>query len=175
MAEGTLTRELVDQLTESGVEWDKLDEVFDTVLLGLGEADESKRRSFPISSGRSKLMESLLQRFPREEPAIRKFFRILKSLRGATTYVAMLKLLPKTLAEVLVSSGLLLWMVPAFRYYQRSLSDVLNELTDNADLKAVLAYSYGDYGEPRHVHVHVHVCTCKMYHVHYVDNTVESP
>ena len=31
-------------------------------------------------------------------------------------------------------------------YYTRSLSDVLDELTDDQELKAVLAYSYGDYG-----------------------------
>ena len=129
LAEGTLTRELVDQLTESGVEWDRLEEVYDTVILGLDEEDPSKRRSFPISSGRSKQMKSFIEKFPSEEAGIRKFFDILKVLRPTTTYLGMLKLLPQSLARFLVSSGLIQRLVPALKYYQRSITDVLNELT----------------------------------------------
>ena len=36
---------------------------------------------------------------------------------------------------------------PSLKYFERSLSQVLNELTDNKELKAILAYSYGDYGK----------------------------
>ena len=61
----------------------------------------------------------------------------------------MLKLLPQAVSHCLISSGLMSWLCPAFSYYSRSLSDVLNELTQNKELRAVLAYSYGDYGKQR--------------------------
>ena len=147
MAEGTLTRVLLDQLTESGTEWDKLEDVYDTVVIGLGEDDASRRKTFPIHSGRNKLMESLLERFPGEEKAIRKFFSILKQVRSSSVGVSMLKLLPLSVSQCLVSTGLFLRMFPVLAYFRRSLTDMLNELTDNKELKAVLAYSYGDYGE----------------------------
>ena len=147
MAEGTLTRVLLDELTESGTEWIKLEEVYDTVVIGFAEEDPAKQRTYPIHAGRTKLIESLIEKFPDEEKVIRRFFDILKKLRSSTTGLSLLKLLPKSVSHCFISSGLFLWMFPMARYYQRSVSDVLNELTDNKDLKAVLAYSYGDYGE----------------------------
>lgn len=147
MAEDSVTRVLVDQLTESGLEWQRLEEKYDTVILGLGEADETKRKRYSISSGRTQLIDSLVEKFPDEEKVIRKFFGILKQLRGSTTAMSLLKLLPLSVSRLLVSSGVILWLCPALSYYQRSLSDVLNELTDNKELKAVLAYSYGNYGK----------------------------
>lgn len=147
MAEGTLTRVLLDELTESGTEWVKLEEVYDTVVIGLGEEDPAKWRTFPIHAGRTKLIESLIERFPSEEKVIRKFFDILKLLRSSTTGLSMLKLLPMSISRCLISSGLFVRLFPAVKYYQRSVTDVLNELTSNKELKAVLAYSYGDYGE----------------------------
>lgn len=147
MAEGTFSRTFLDQLTESGMEWEKLEEAYDTVVIGCGAEDPSKKWSFPIHSGRSKLMQSLVEQFPSEEKAIEKFFSILKSLRGTTTSMALLKLLPRLISWFLISSGLFLKLCPVFRYYQRSLTDVLNELTDNKELKAVLSYSYGNYGK----------------------------
>ena len=33
-----------------------------------------------------------------------------------------------------------------FKYADRTVEEVLDELTDNDDLKAVLAYGFGDYG-----------------------------
>ena len=101
----------------------------------------------PIPSGRKELMESLIKRFPGEEKMIHKYFDILKQLRRSTTVLASLKLLPQRLARFFISSGVFMWMFPVFQYYQKSLKVVLDELTDNKELKAVLAYSYGDYGK----------------------------
>ena len=147
MQEGTVSRVLVDQLSESGIEWDKLESVYDTVILGIGQDDPSKRKSFPIPSGRGKLMESLLQTFPNEEKGIRTFFDLLKRLRKSTMIMALLKILPKWFAHLIISSGLAKRLHPDLKYYQRSLTDVLNEIIGDKELKAVLAYSFGDYGE----------------------------
>ena len=74
------------------------------------------------------------------------YFDLLKKVRKAIQFLGLLKLLPLWFANLVISSGFLRWMVPVVEYYTRSLSDVLDELTDNQELKAVLAYSYGDYG-----------------------------
>lgn len=147
MAEGTLQRTLLDQITESGTEWVKLEEVYDDVIIG-ESGDPEKRKTYPIPSGRGKLMESLIQNFPGEEKAIRKYFDILKHIRKSMTFVVLLKVLPLWLVRLFISSSLLQRLVPALTYFRRSLSEVLDSLTDNKELKAVLAYSFGDYGEP---------------------------
>ena len=147
MKEGCISRVLIDQLTESGLEWKQLEDVYDTVILGFGEENGDKKRSFPIHSGRKEVVESLKKCFPDEEKAIDKYFDILKQVKSMEVGMAMLKLLPLSISCCLVSSGLILKLFPTLRYFQRSLTDILNEVTDNKELKAVLAYSYGDYGE----------------------------
>ena len=158
MHEGKFSRVLVDQLTESGIEWSRLDDVYDTIILRMNEAEmksvsnglDRKRKTqkkFSIQTGRKELMASLKKDFPSEEKAIMKYFSILKNIRGSHLGMGLLKLLPQRLSCFLVSSGLFTWLFPVFNYYRRSLSDVLNELTDNKDLKAVLGYSFGDYGK----------------------------
>lgn len=146
MMEGTLQRTLLDQITESGTEWVKLEDVYDDVIIG-GSEDPEKRKTFPIPSGRGKLMESLIRSFPEEEKGIRKYFDILKQIRKSMLYIVLLKVLPMWLVRLLISSSLLQRFVPYLGYFRRSLSDVLNELVKDQELKAVLAYSFGDYGE----------------------------
>ena len=168
MEEGSISRVLVNQLAESDIEWQQMDEIYDMVILGMGEDDPSKRRSYPMHSGYTKLIQSLVERFPSEEKAIYKYFDIVKQLDQANTGLAMLKLLPRFLSNLLISSGLFLWIFPAFQYFKKSLSEVLNELTENKELKAVLAYSYGDYGKLKDI-----ICFCLRRSISfYVSNKV---
>ncbi len=146
MAEGSFSRLFLDQISNCGVEWVKMEDVYDSVVIGLGE-DPSKSKTFPIPSGRGKLREMLLENFPSEEKAIDKFFDLMKRLKRSGKYLTMLKFLPPWFSRLLIGSGLLQWLVPELQYYRRTLSEVLGELTSNQELKAVLAYSFGDYGK----------------------------
>jgi all-trans-retinol 13,14-reductase len=58
----------------------------------------------------------------------------------------LLKMMPKMLCQFLISTGIIHWMTDFFKYSQRTLADVMEELTDNKDLRAVLSYCFGDYG-----------------------------
>ena len=58
-----------------------------------------------------------------------------------------LKFMPRWIARILVKTGLIHLMTRYFYYSRKSVDQVLNEMTDNKDLKAVLAYSFGDYGK----------------------------
>lgn len=57
------------------------------------------------------------------------------------------KTLPIWLAQLLVKTGLMNLFTDFFKYSKKSVKDVVDELIDDEDLKAVLAYNFGDYGE----------------------------
>lgn len=64
--------------------------------------------------------------------------------------LALLKLLPAPVSKFLVSTGLIRRLSSFFQMAPRSLTEVVNELTDNKDLRAVFAYIFGTYGtDPR--------------------------
>lgn len=159
MEKGTFQRTLLDQLTESGTEWVKLEDVYDNVVIGGGEdsGSDGKRKTYEIPSGRGKLMASLIEKFPSEEKAIKKYFSITKEIGRSMMYIFLLKVLPLWLARLFVSSSVLQKLVPSLSYFQKSLSEVLDELTDNVELKAVLAYSFGDYGQ--------YMCSLAWFHL----------
>lgn len=145
MAPGMFSRMLFDELSDGAIEWVPLEEVYDTVVIGGGATSDSQQR-YPITSGKGKLMASLLERFPGEEKAIREFFDLLRRLRAVEEVMAALKLLPLWFSRLLIRSGLLHWFFPLLRYCERPLQEVLDGLTSNRELKAVLSYSFGDYG-----------------------------
>lgn len=163
MAEGRVTRVLIDQLSESGIEWVGLDSVYDTVVLGMGQ-EASERKTYPKVSGRGALMESLLKCFPKEEKGIRKFFDLLKRMRKIMPVIALMKILPKWFAGFIISSGLAKTLNPDLKYCLQSLTDVLNEIVEDQELKAVLAYSFGDYGEKDVCCLHTHTHTSPHTH-----------
>lgn len=60
--------------------------------------------------------------------------------------MGMLKLLPLPLARLLCHSGLLPWLSPFCRMASRSLKDVVDSLTANAELRAIFSYIFPTYG-----------------------------
>lgn len=145
MAPGMFSRMLFDELSDGAIEWVPLEEVYDTVVIDEGGGANDLQR-YPISSGKGKLMASLLERFPAEEKAIREFFDLLHRLRAMDGVLGALKLLPLWFCRLLIHSGLLHYFVPLIRYCEKPLQEVLDGLTSNQELKAVLSYNFGDYG-----------------------------
>lgn len=63
------------------------------------------------------------------------------------TGCVVLKVIPKWLAKLLVSTGLINIIFKAYgKFGKLSLKDVLDSVTDDEELKATLAYIFGDYG-----------------------------
>lgn len=60
--------------------------------------------------------------------------------------IGVLKLLPLPLARLLCRSGLLPWLSPFCRMASHSLKDVVDGLTANAELRAILSYIFPTYG-----------------------------
>ncbi|XP_032059885.1 all-trans-retinol 13,14-reductase [Aythya fuligula] len=142
MYEGSLTRFIVDQLTEGQLEWVPMPAAYDAVVLG----EPRRSRAHRVLTGEKEYFNSLRERFPGETAAINKFEQLTKSVIRGMKAVGILKLLPLPLARLLCRSGLLPWLSPFCRMASRSLKDVVDGLTANAELRAILSYIFPTYG-----------------------------
>ncbi|XP_062452870.1 all-trans-retinol 13,14-reductase [Rhea pennata] len=142
MAEGSALRFLVDQLTEGQLEWAPLPGAFDAVVLG----EPGAGRTYRLHAGERRYFDALKRQFPREAAAVDAFERLLKSAGRDVPLLAVLKMLPPLLARLLCRSGLLRRLSPFCRLASRSLREVVEGLTADGELRAVLSYLYPTYG-----------------------------
>ena len=75
MSENTVTRFLIDQLTEGQLTWSSLDPQHDEVIIG---TDPQNSKRYPIMSGLKMYRNALVDKFPEEKDAIDNFMTILK-------------------------------------------------------------------------------------------------
>ncbi|XP_040394317.1 all-trans-retinol 13,14-reductase isoform X2 [Cygnus olor] len=144
MHERCMMRFIVDQLTEGQLEWVPMPAAYDAVVLG----EPKRSRAHHVLTGRKEYFDGLRERFPRETAAIDEFEQLTQSISGGMKAVGMLKLLPLPLARLLCHSGLLPWLSPFCRMASRSLKDVVDSLTANAELRAIFSYIFPTYGVP---------------------------
>ncbi|CAB1452055.1 unnamed protein product [Pleuronectes platessa] len=166
--ENSLLRITMDQITEGQLQFTRLGEQFDTLILG----QEEQRREYHIHSGKTEMAESLKKQFPGEEKAIDEFMRLMKTGVGdgaltdagaelptlpellvtsdlasqRTPLIAILKMIPYWLVNFLVKNGLLHRISQVFSLATTSHSEMMSRLTQNKDLQALSAYLF--YGVP---------------------------
>ncbi|CAG5128421.1 unnamed protein product, partial [Candidula unifasciata] len=160
LEEGSVPRVLLDQLTCGQLRWAKLDDVFDTVAVG----EPSKARLFPMRAG--KYFQNLINLFPEEKEAILAYERLIKDAGNSYIGIIAFKVLPARMASFLINSGLYRLVFKCYRkgYASTSLQQVLDELTDNKQLKLVLSYICGDYGVlPKDAPFFMHALLVKHY------------
>ena len=141
----TVTRVLLDQVTDGQLEWEPLEEVFDWVSIGYGE----ENRMYPVwcSGKNDKWKNDLKDRFPNEHEAIDKFFNALKLEKGTALIRILLKTLPLWLSKVLIHSGLINFMTNLWKGPLAMTSkEFVESLTSNKDLQTIMCYNWGDYG-----------------------------
>ncbi|PIK39335.1 hypothetical protein BSL78_23841 [Apostichopus japonicus] len=145
LGEGTLTRVLIDQLTDGQLVWEKVDEIYDIVAIG----EAGKKKYYEMKCGpRQVFRDNLVRQFPDDVKAIDKFMALLKKGKGQFSRSIILKVLPKWLSQVLVSTGIIHLITRQFVEAKKSLDEVLEDLTDNKDLRTVFSYCFGDFGTP---------------------------
>ncbi|NXK46925.1 RETST reductase, partial [Chauna torquata] len=142
MQEGSLARFIVDQLTEGQLDWAPMPAVYDAVVLG----EPGRSKAYRICSGRKGYSDGLKEQFPGEVVAVEKFEQLVKSVSKGIVALGILKMLPLPLARLLCRSGLLPRLSPFCRMASRSLKDVVDGLTANAELRAVFSYIFPTYG-----------------------------
>ena len=133
---GSMLRALFDEVTDGALEWASMGEVYDTVVIG------SERWDYV--AGRDTWRERMLEYFPDEKGAIDSYLDRVREATGSSQGFFAEKAVP---APVALLAGP--WMRRRFlRNSDRTVGEVLDELTDNPTLKAVLCAQLGDYGLP---------------------------
>lgn len=134
--EGSMLRRLFDEIGDGSLRWAPMGDVYDTVVIG--------GRRWEYVTGRDAWRERMHSYFPDDTTAIDRYLELVReAIGGARSYFAE-KALPGAAA---VAAGW--WMRRAFlRYSDRTLGEVLDGLTGNPTLKAVLAAQFGDHGLP---------------------------
>lgn len=82
--ENSLLRVALDQITEGQLQFARLDEHFDTVVIGQGEG----RREYRLISGKTEMHECLQKQFPKDTEAVDEFMRLMKVLSACEGYVS---------------------------------------------------------------------------------------
>ena len=134
--EGSMLRRLFDEITDGSLEWEPMGEVYDTVIIG--------DQRWQYVARRNAWRERMISYFPDQATAIDRWLDLIReAIGGARTFFAE-KALPGPASFVAGP-----WMRRAFlRHSDRTLGEVLDEITDDQTLKAVLAAQFGDHGLP---------------------------
>jgi len=145
MGHQTLNKTLLDQICEGQVEWAPLDDDFDVVHIGYG----ADARTYPVATGTQAWKSLLKKQFPDETTAVDKYFDLLTASSKTSTIHGVMKMVPLWLVKIVLMSGILKYVTNIFRAeYTISTLELVESLTSNKDLQAVLMYCWGDYGTP---------------------------
>ncbi|XP_008328829.1 putative all-trans-retinol 13,14-reductase [Cynoglossus semilaevis] len=140
--ENSLLRITLDQISDGQLQFARLGQHFDTVVLGQPE----QRREYYIHAGKTEMAASLKKQFPGEEKSIDELMRLMKLVATRTPLISILKMIPYWLVDLLVRTGLLDCISPVFRLATTSHSEIMSQITQNKDLQALSAYFF--YGVP---------------------------
>jgi all-trans-retinol 13,14-reductase len=133
---GSTVRRMFDEISDGGIEWADMGEVYDRIIID-GDI-------YDLPKGRRNLREMLVTRFPEEQGAIDGYFEAVRTAVSAAMPFQASKTLPGPVAAL---AGPV--MRRDFRRWSdRTTREVLEELTSDQRLIAVLTAQLGDYGLP---------------------------
>ena len=134
MQEGKLLRTLFDELTNEELKWADLGEVYDKIIIG--------EEAFDFQKGRENLKLSLKKRFPKETQAIDKYFAFVQQSVKSSFSFFKASALP-SLIDYFVGGYLRREFLSLAKQTTRQ---VLESLTKDQHLIALLTGQFGDYG-----------------------------
>lgn len=133
---GSVLRAIFDEVSDGKLAWADMGEVYDRVIIGNDE--------YPLPKGARNLAKSLKERFPGEEMAIDRYFQLIKDALSTSLAFHAEKAMPGAVAMLAGP-----FMRRKFlQYSDRTVREVLEELTQNQKLIGVLSAQFGDYGSP---------------------------
>lgn len=127
---------LMDYVTDCELKWKEMDDIYDRIVI--------EDRVYDLKKGKENFVNMLYERFPGEEDAIDSYVRqVEKSSKLGKNFFKERAMPP--FISMLVGP---LFTKEYLKTAKRTTKEVLDELTDNQELKAVLSAQYGDYGLP---------------------------
>ena len=132
----TTARRLFDYITNSKLKWSAMDKAFDRIFIG--------KETFNLNSGKVDYRQGLIDAFPEEEAAIDEYLKRMHSVKGAMQTHTLQKILPTWVNRIinLLSNG----KRPV--WFQQTTREVLEDITDNQMLIALMTSQWGDCGMP---------------------------
>lgn len=135
VTERGLAGRILNELTEGRLQWSSLGGVYDDFTF-----PDGRRIAFPDS--KEGFRNNLLAAFPDEEEAIDRYLGLVREVGGSMRGYYLSRVAPpglRRLTRAMMSR-------PAERWLARTTKSVLDELTDNEQLKTVFAAQWGYYG-----------------------------
>lgn len=129
-------RRMFDVITDGKLQWAPMDAVYDRIIIG--------DQHYDFVAGRENLIAELKGHFPDESDAIDQYFELVKRVSGSMQAYFAGQAMPPRLARLYEKIRPL--RVP--RACFKSTREVLESLTSNQQLIAVLTGQWGDYGLP---------------------------
>lgn len=134
--EKTFLHSLFNYVTDGELKWAEMDEVYDKFVFGGEQYDYVK--------GKENFLKKMKEYFPGEEDAIDEYvYLIYKTAHSAAAFFG-----ERALTPFFGSIAGLFFKPPFLKFSDRTTLEVLQSLTNNKKLIAVLAGQYGDYGLP---------------------------
>lgn len=127
---------MFDYITDHQLKWQEMDEVYDRVILG--------ENVYDFKSGKENFIEMLYERFPGHEAEVDKYIETVYKASSKNKRFFQEKAYPSllsTIAGPFIRNGY-------YEFSDRTTKEVLDEISDNDELKAVIAGQYGDHGMP---------------------------
>lgn len=125
-----------DHLTEGRLEWNRMPDVYDRVIIA--------GQPYDFPSGRERFREQMKRYFPGEGAAIDRYLKATKAASRASVLFFAEKAVPRAVAAV---AGPVM-RYPFLRWAGRTTADVLAGITGNRELAGVLTAQWGNYGLP---------------------------
>ncbi|MBT8048214.1 MAG: NAD(P)/FAD-dependent oxidoreductase [Xanthomonadales bacterium] len=132
----TMGRRLFDYITDGALQWAPMDDHFDRIFLG--------EEHYDLVAGKAAYRAALIDAFPEEEHAIDTYLAYMREVKSAVRFLTLKKVLPDRVAGMVESFRSR--RVPA--YFNTTTREVLETLTSNQKLIAVLTGQWGDNGLP---------------------------
>jgi len=136
MGTKTMSRRFMDYLTGGKLDWAPMDAAYDRFFIG--------DKTYDAVAGKAEFRANLLKSFPQEQVAIDKYLKLLNEVSKGMRVFTMARLLRPW--QLKVAQPLLARVLP--KSFQRTTRAVLEELTSNQELIAVLTGQWGDMGLP---------------------------
>lgn len=145
-------RRLFDVISEQRLQWAEMDSVYDRIIIG--------DQHYDLVAGRRQWLAALIERFPAEQQAIRAYGDLVAKVAAKSRVFFAGQTLPPWLARCY--NRLRPWLLR--KEFFQSTRQVLENLTDNQQLIAVLTAQWGDYGQvPRDSAFMMHALLVKHY------------
>jgi all-trans-retinol 13,14-reductase len=124
---------LFDKVTRGQMQWAPMPEVYNRVVID--------GRSYDHVAGAEAYKQRLKDYFPDEAPAIDRYVELVQQATRAAKAFYAERALPSSVPEALAAQA----RGPMQPFVERTVLQVMDELTDNAELKTVWCANYGDY------------------------------